>query len=152
LGAQATVAAGGRYDGLVEQLGGRPTPAIGFALGVERIIALLEAMQQPVAAATDAPHAYMVLVGEAASEKGMVLAEQLRHRLPELRLQVNCGGGSFKAQFRPADRSGARVALVLGEDELASGTIGLKWLREDREQERVQQQALADRLRGITGE
>ncbi len=151
LGAQGTVCAGGRYDGLVEQLGGRPTPAIGFALGIERLVALLEAMEKETVE-DDRPHAYLVLVGEAASEKGLVLAERLRHRLPDLKLQVNCGGGSFKSQFRRADRSGARVALILGEAELANGTVGLKWLREDREQEQVDQESLANRLQQITGE
>ncbi len=151
LGAQGTVCAGGRYDGLVEQLGGRSTPAIGFALGIERLVALLELMEKEVVE-DDRPHAYLVLAGEAAGEKGLVLAERLRHRLPDLKLQVNCGGGSFKSQFKRADRSGARVALILGEDELAGGTVGLKWLREDREQEQVDQETLVSRLRQITGE
>ncbi len=151
LGAQGTVCAGGRYDGLVEQLGGRPTPAIGFALGMERLVALLEEGGAPVpdGAVSDV---YLVLVGEAAAERGVVLAERLRRQLPELRLQVNCGGGSFKSQFRKADRSGARLALILGEEEVAAGTAGIKWLREAREQETVDQQALADHLRKILGE
>ncbi len=151
LGAQGTVCAGGRYDGLVEQLGGRPTPAVGFALGVERLVALIEEAGPSVEDRTR-PQAYMVLMGEAAAQRGLVLAERLRERLPALKLQVNCGGGSFKAQFRKADRSGAVLALVLGEDELANGTVGIKWLRESREQEQVDQARLADRLGEILGE
>ena len=150
LGAQGTVCAGGRYDGLVEQLGGRATPAIGFALGMERLIAVLEAAGK--LPAEPAPHAYLVLMGEAAQARGLVLAEALREALPQLHLQVNCGGGGFKAQFKRADRSGARLALVLGEEEVAKETIGIKWLREAREQITVGQHELAERLNQIMGE
>ena len=150
LGAQGTVCAGGRFDGLVEQLGGRPTPAVGFAIGLERIIAVLETLDRVPPA--PAPDAYMVVMGEAAAEHGLVLAERLRHALPQLKLQVNCGGGSFKAQFKRADRSGARLALILGEDELANNRVSVKWLREARDQETVGQEQLADHLQSILGE
>jgi len=132
LGAQGTVCAGGRYDGLVEQLGGRPTPAVGFGMGVDRVVAVLEELGS---APTDGdPHVYLVLAGDRARAPGLVLAEELRNALPSLRLQVNCGGGSFKSQFKKADRSGARVALILGEDELQQQKVGVKWLREQRDQ------------------
>ena len=133
LGAQGTVCAGGRFDGLVEQLGGKPTPAVGFAMGVERLVSLLEQEQLPLHHYQ--PHGYMVLVGDAAQREGLVLAEQLRDALPQLRLEVHCGGGSFKSQFKRADKSGARLALILGEEEVANGTLGIKFLREEREQQ-----------------
>ena len=132
LGAQGTVCAGGRFDGLVEQLGGKPTPAVGFAMGVERLVSLLEAEQVPQE--RYCPHAYLVLVGEAAQKQGLLLAERLRDALPLLRLETHCGGGSFKSQFKKADKSGARLALILGEEEVANGTIGIKFLREEAEQ------------------
>jgi histidyl-tRNA synthetase len=135
LGAQGTVCAGGRYDGLVEFLGGKATPAVGFAMGIERLIALLEELD--VKAAAPVPHVYLVLVGDVAQQAGMPFAERLRDRLPGLRLQVNCGGGSFKSQFKRADRSGAQVALVLGETELAQGLVGIKPLRGDEQQQQL---------------
>ncbi len=131
LGAQATVCAGGRYDRLIEQLGGTPTPAVGFALGIERLLALLEEQGETV---RESPHVYMIVAGAAAERAGWRLAETLRDELPMLRLCLHCGGGSFKAQFRRADRSGAAVTLVLGENELAQGRIGVKFLREERPQ------------------
>ena len=135
LGAQGTVCAGGRYDGLVEQLGGRHTPAIGFAMGVERLISLLE--ETDFATQTATIHAYMVLVGEGPQREGLVLAEQLRDSIPGLRLLTNCGGGSFKSQFKRADRSGAQYALVIGEDELQRGVVGVKALRDSSEQQEI---------------
>ncbi|MCW8921782.1 MAG: histidine--tRNA ligase [Sedimenticola sp.] len=147
LGAQGTVCAGGRYDGLVEQLGGKPTPAIGFAMGVERLIALLEEDEnRPELISVDA---YLVLVGDTPQQQGVVLADRLRRDVPGLRLLTHCGGGSFKSQFKKADRSGARIALVLGEDELAQGVIGIKFLREDVEQVQVSLDGLAEYLKGI---
>ena len=135
LGAQGTVCAGGRYDGLVEQLGGRATPAIGFAMGVERLISLLE--ESDTASQIDELHAYMVLVGEEPQRQGLILAERLRNQIPGLRLLTNCGGGSFKSQFKKADRSGARFALVIGEDELQRGVAGVKPLRDASEQQEI---------------
>jgi histidyl-tRNA synthetase len=149
LGAQGTVCAGGRFDGLVEQLGGRPTPAMGFAMGIERLIALLE--QQQLAGAGGVADAYLVLVGEAAERHGLVLAEQLRDQLPALRLMSNCGGGSFKAQFKRADRSGANLALVMGDQELAAGVVGVKPLRGDGEQTEVELAVLAGFLKERLG-
>lgn len=146
LGAQGTVLAGGRYDGLVEQLGGRPTPAVGFAMGLERLVTLLEE-REPAAAL--APHAYMVLVGEPAIAVGLPLAERLRDALPSLRLLVNGGGGSFKSQFKRADRSGARLALVIAEDEAAASTVVVKDLRSDAEQVALAQADLPARLREL---
>ncbi len=135
LGAQGTVCAGGRYDALVEQLGGKPVPAIGFALGLERLVALVEeAGQVPERPAADV---YMVLVGDDSAAPGLVLAEQLRSALPGLRVQMHCGGGSFKSQFKRADRSGARFALVLAEGEVAAGTVSVKNLRTDEPQRTV---------------
>lgn len=135
LGAQGTVCAGGRYDGLVDQLGGRATPAVGFAMGLERLIAMLEALnlqeQLPV------PDVYLVMLGDRASREGVLLAERLRSALPGLRLINHCGGGTFKNQLKRADRSQARYALILGEDEVARQEIGLKPLRGEGEQQQI---------------
>jgi histidyl-tRNA synthetase len=137
------VCGGGRYDGLFEQLGGRPTPAIGFAMGLERIVALLEEREQTAAMT---PHAYMVLVGEEAVAAGLPLAERLRDALPELRLLVNGGGGSFKSQFKRADRSGARLALIIGEAEAAAGSVTVKDLRSEAGQSELDQTQRVARL------
>jgi len=132
LGAQATICAGGRYDGLVDQLGGRSTPAAGFAMGLERLLALIEdAGATPVA---DEPHAYLVLAGDQVVPAGMVFAEHLRDQLPGLRLQCHCGDGGIKGQLKRADRSGAQVALIIGEDELTQGRVSVKYLRRQQEQ------------------
>ncbi len=134
LGAQGTVCAGGRYDTLVAQLGGRPTPAVGFAMGLERLVSLVEAEAPPPDQGVDA---YLIAVGDGPQAQVLVVAETLRNTLPGLRLICHCGGGSFKSQFKKADRSGARYALVLGEDELARGVIGVKPLRGEGEQSEV---------------
>ena len=149
LGAQGTVCAGGRYDVLMEYLGGRPTPAVGFALGLERIIALLE--NQGVKLPDTSPHLYMVTVGGQAQRQGILLSERLRDALPKLRIVTHCGGGSFKSQFKKADRSGARYALVLGEDEVQRREIGIKPLRERKDQETVSYDALDGRLAQLFG-
>jgi histidyl-tRNA synthetase len=145
LGAQGTVCAGGRYDGLIEQLGGRPGHGVGFAMGVERLVALLEENREQLP--IKGPDAYLVLMGDEAQRKGLVLAEQLRDRLPGLRLITHCGGGSFKSQFKKADRSEAALALVLGDDELARGVIGVKALRDDKEQREIALDDLAEFLK-----
>ncbi|MBK1649658.1 histidine--tRNA ligase [Rhabdochromatium marinum] len=132
LGAQGTVCAGGRYDGLVEQLGGRATPAIGFAMGLERLLELSSPTPEEIA---DAPDLYLVAVGEQAEAQAVLFAEQVREQLPGWRLLCHSGGGSFKSQFKKADRSGARFALVLGDDELASGRISVKPLRGQADQQ-----------------
>jgi histidyl-tRNA synthetase len=141
LGAQGTVCAGGRYDGLVAQLGGKPAPAAGFAMGLERLVLMMEALE---VAPEQTPQAdiYLVAVGDGATTRGFALAEQLRDQLHGCRLQVHTGGGSFKSQLKKADRSGAQLALVLGEQELASGTVGFKPLR-GGEQRSVAQAELA---------
>jgi histidyl-tRNA synthetase len=141
LGAQGTVCAGGRYDGLVEQWGGRGSSAIGFALGIERLIDLLGERADVQHAAQ--PHAYLIRVGDEAECRGAQLAEDLRSELPDLRLVLHCGGGSFKSQFKRADKSGADYALILGHDEARDGTVGIKALRHDGAQETVDQSDLA---------
>jgi histidyl-tRNA synthetase len=130
LGAQGTVCAGGRYDGLVEQLGGRPTAAAGFALGMERLVEL--AAQQQIAGRNITPHVYFALMGDSASRRGMQLAELLRNQ--GLRVECNCGGGSLKSQMKRADRSGAAYALLLGESEVLANLVSIKSLRADEAQ------------------
>jgi histidyl-tRNA synthetase len=147
LGAQGTVCAGGRYDVLVEYLGGRPTPAVGFAMGLERLIALLE--QQQAELPDIAPHVYLVTAGEQAQQRALLLSEQLRDALPALRVVTHCGGGSFKSQFKKADRSGARYALVMGDEEVLAQRIGLKSLREEADQEMLSVEDLPRRLREL---
>ncbi|MBZ9538946.1 histidine--tRNA ligase [Modicisalibacter tunisiensis] len=146
LGSQGTVCAGGRYDGLVEQLGGKPTPAVGFALGVERLILLLETLELIPAESQRGPDAYLLAMGERAEREALLLGERLRDALPGLALQVHCGGGGFKSQIKKADRSGARLALILGEDELEQGQLTIKYLREEREQETLDQATAIARL------
>ena len=141
LGAQGTVCAGGRYDGLVSQFAGEDTPAIGFAIGLERLISL-HRKNRPEVPATE-PHAYLVLAGDQAGQAGLVLAEQLRDELPWLKLITHLGGGSFKSQFKKADKSGAQLALVLGEDEVEKRTVSVKFLRTDTEQQQVNWSDLA---------
>ncbi|MGD8429277.1 MAG: histidine--tRNA ligase [Ectothiorhodospiraceae bacterium] len=146
LGAQGTVLAGGRYDGLVEQLGGRPTPGLGFAAGIERLVALVE--EAEAAPSDRGVDAYLVVAGDGLVSSAHALAERVRDALPGVRLQVNSGGGSFKSQFKRADRSGARYALVLAEEEAARGRVGVKDLRGDTEQRSVTEQELVSLLRG----
>ncbi|WP_341504215.1 histidine--tRNA ligase [Gallaecimonas sp. GXIMD4217] len=144
LGAQGTVCAGGRYDGLVEQLGGKGTPAVGFGLGMERLVLLVDAVGD-TSAIKPAVHAYLVTAGEQAQKQGFVLAQQLREQVPGLRLMSHCGGGNFKKQMKRADKVGARYALILGEDELAAGEITVKDLG-DGSQNRVALSELAAHL------
>lgn len=146
LGAQGTVCAGGRFDGLVEQLGGKSIPAAGFAMGLERLLELVKDNLFP----DFMPHAYLVLVGETAQKQGMVLAEKLRNEIPGLRLLAHCGGGSFKSQFKKADKSGAQVAIILGNDELAQEAVSIKHLRQDLPQELVRQHDLSNWLLSMT--
>ena len=131
LGAQGTVCAGGRYDSLVEIQGGKPWPGIGFAMGKERLVELLNKTGKVEAPTLDA---YLVAVGENGAESALKLAYDLRAGNPELRLVNNLNGGSFKAQFKRADRSGALLALVLGEDEIRDNRVTVKFLRSDDEQ------------------
>lgn len=131
LGAQGTICAGGRYDGLTEQLGGHATPASGFAMGLERIVALIEEMETKEIPLADV---YMVALGEQAELTATQLAEQLRDQWPDIKVRMNCGAGNFKKQFKRADKSGAKIALVIGEQEVQDGTVGVKYLREHKEQ------------------
>lgn len=149
LGAQGTVCAGGRYDGLVGQFGGKPTPGVGFAMGVERLVLMLQTLEALPADLEASADAYLCAFGEAAELKAVALAEQLREQVPGLRLLLNLGGGSFKSQFKKADKSGARVALILGEDELAAGVVGCKPLRQDGDQQRIAWDGLADALAAL---
>ena len=143
LGSQGTVCAGGRYDGLVSQLGGKGATAIGFAVGIERLIALLEATNAlPEIKGMDA---YIVAVGEAAAKQAPILAEQLRDQIPDFKLITHCGGGSFKSQFKQADRSEARWTLILGEDEISQQVVGVKTMATG-EQEMIAWDALANYL------
>lgn len=141
LGAQGTICAGGRYDGLVEQLGGKSTPAIGFALGMERILALLEAQQEQPAGTIDI---YFVLLGEACEITGLQLAEAIRNRLPEVKMITHCGAGSIKSQMKKADKSGADIALIIAEDELNKEQVTVKYLREKKAQVAVGFDSLID--------
>jgi histidyl-tRNA synthetase len=148
LGAQGTVCAGGRYDGLVEQLGGKPCPGVGFAMGVERLVLLLDELGVVPDSVGQTVDVYLVAVG-AVETQALVLGENLRSNCPTIRLQTNCGGGSFKSQMKKADKSAASIALILGEDEAANKKIGVKFLREDRPQETVDQADLANYLTTI---
>ena len=144
LGAQGTICAGGRYDGLVEQVGGKPAPACGFALGVERVLALLEEQgRRPDATAADA---YLVHQGDAADRYAWVVAERLRDA--GLRVLFHCGGGSFKSQMKKADASGARFAVIVGDDEAAAGRASLKPLRELKEQVQAELRELPALIKG----
>jgi histidyl-tRNA synthetase len=149
LGAQSSVCAGGRYDGLVGQLGGTPTPGIGWAMGQERIVMLLEKLG--LAAAAERPQLYMVVAGQGADLAAFKVAETLRDAWPQLRLQFNLSGGNFKTQFKRADKSGANFALVLGEDEMARGVVAIKDLRAGRAQEECEIARASERIGVLLG-
>lgn len=142
LGSQGTVCGGGRYDGLVEQLGGRATPAVGFAMGMERLVLLVQAVN-PEFEPTSNVDVYVIASGQGVQSAAMQLAEKLRDEAPELRLMTNFGGGNFKIQFARADKWGARVALVLGEDEVKAGQVVIKDLRRGEQQTLDQAEAAA---------
>ncbi|PMR74395.1 histidine--tRNA ligase [Billgrantia endophytica] len=146
LGSQGTVCAGGRYDGLVEQLGGKPTPAVGFAMGIERLVLLLQTLGLIPDGALPELDVYLLPMDDSATADAMLLAEQLRTELPGLSLQLHCGGGSFKSRIKKADRSGAQLALLLGEDELAGNSVTVKFLREERDQQSLARDGLANSL------
>ncbi|AQS38951.1 histidyl-tRNA synthetase [Shewanella psychrophila] len=142
LGSQGTVLAGGRYDGLVEQLGGKDTPAVGFAMGLERIVLMLETLEltHDIPATVDV---YVTAMGDASKVEAIKIAQALRTELPSLRVMSHCGGGNFKKQMKRADKSGAFIALVIGEDELANNQVAVKYLREKKEQALVARDGLA---------
>lgn len=143
LGAQGTICAGGRYDNLVEQLGGKPTPALGFSFGMERTILLMQHAKVDFNHRTK-PHAYLISDGENAFITGLKLAHYLRSKVPALRLIIHCGGGSLKSQFKKADKSGADYALIIGDHEIKTRSVSLKFLREDLPQQTLYQDELAE--------
>ncbi|MDY6815371.1 MAG: histidine--tRNA ligase [Pseudomonadota bacterium] len=149
LGAQGTICAGGRYDGLVEQLGGKPTFAVGFAMGIERLILLLETLDLIPDHVNSNADVYVTAMGEGSVAQALALAEQLRNQLPDYVVVTHCGGGSFKSQMKKADKSGARYAVILGENEIAGGTAGLKPLRSDESQREIPQSELARALADV---
>lgn len=145
LGSQGTVCAGGRYDGLIEQLGGKPNHAVGFAMGMERLLALLELRDDiPVAKPVDA---YMIRMGEQAEREGLRFAELIRDEIPGLKLQISTDGGNFKNQFKKADKTGAEFAIILGDEEVARGEVGIKALRNDIGQQTMPQNQAINFLR-----
>jgi histidyl-tRNA synthetase len=149
LGSQDAVCSGGRYDGLVAQLGGEPTPAIGWALGQERIVELMRLQQ--LVPETGQADVYVVLAGAEAEALGLELAETLRDAAPALRVESNCGGGSFKSQLKRADRSGARYAVILGDAEVARRVVALKALRGESGQREVTFEELGAELQRAFG-
>lgn len=147
LGAQGTVCAGGRYDGLVEQLGGKSTPAVGFAMGIERLILLLQELNVVPEGLTQTVDVYILAVGDVVQD-AFSLGEMVRNQLPHLRVMNHCGGGSFKSQIKKADRSGAQVALIVGEDEASQGMATMKYLRVESEQQTLPIEAIVEALKG----
>jgi len=144
LGSQGTICAGGRYDSLIEQLGGKANHAIGFAMGMERLLLLIEQLEDvPVEKMVDV---YMICVGPEAEKVGMCLAEKIRTEIDGIKLQLNCGGGSFKSQFKKADKSGAEFAIIIGEDEVSCNEVSLKPLRTDQQQKNISHEQLIQEL------
>lgn len=148
LGAQSTVCAGGRYDNLVEQLGGKSTPAVGFGIGLERLVLLLQAIETIPDNLSQIADIFVAAVGNVQKE-AFQLAELLRTELPHLRIMHNCGGGNFKNQLKKADKSTADFALILGEDEVAKQVVALKFLREDKPQQVVPTQEIVQTLKNL---
>ena len=147
LGAQSAICSGGRYDGLVAELGGRPTPAVGWALGIERVVEVMRAEGQHPA--EELPHACIVAVGDAARRQGFLLAESLRRRVPGSKVVLAQSSSSLKAQLKRADKSGARYAVILGDDEIARGQVSLKDLRQDVGQQALTEAELAEALSAL---
>lgn len=145
LGAQGTVCAGGRYDGLVEQLGGKATPAVGFAMGIERLVLLLTTLTEEGQNSSFAD-VYVTAMGEEAQPYAIEVAEHLRNTLPNTRIMMHCGGCNFKKQLKRADKTGARLALLLGNDEMQSREVGVKPLRDGQEQVTVSFDTLSDKV------
>ena len=147
LGSQGTVCAGGRYDALVEQLGGKATPAVGFAMGVERLVLLLETLEVFPAELQQQLDVYLAASGQGADAYALLLAERLRSEQPSLRILTHCGGGRFKQQIKRADKSGAQLAILLGENEISQGIASVKYLREDKLQSEIALSELAGFIR-----
>ncbi|MGO2335431.1 histidine--tRNA ligase [Providencia sp.] len=150
LGSQGTVCAGGRYDGLVEQLGGRGTPAVGFAMGMERMVLLVQEVNPEFIADMSVADVYLASFGENSQQAALLVAEKVRDELPTLRLMTNHGGGNFKKQLARADKQGAKIALILGEDEIQNSQVTIKDLRTGN-QETISQQLMASRLAELLG-
>ena len=148
LGAQGTVCGGGRFDDLIEQIGGKPGFAIGLALGMERLLLLVKAMDVLPDSLGKNVDVYLVAVGDV-SEEAFLISEQLRSEIPGLRVEQHCGPGGFRSQLKKADKSGARLALIIGEDERSKDVVGVKFLREHREQEQVDRKRLMDFMQPI---
>jgi len=148
LGAQGTVCAGGRYDSLVEQLGGKATPAVGFALGMERLILLMEQQSWE----KSKPFAYLVHQGNEAAKKALQLAEKIRYELPNETIVLHCGEASLKSQFKKADKLGAKLAIILGEDEVANDRVSIKFLQQRTEQQSVDTAELPNYLNDLSRE
>lgn len=146
LGAQGTVCAGGRYDGLVQQLGGKPTPAVGFSFGMERTILMMQQSEKNHKTCSNL-HVYLITDSETSFAAGLKTANYLRTKVPGLRLMLHCGGGSLKNQFKKADKSGAMYAIIIGDHELKTRSLSLKNLREDLPQQSLYQDELAEYLR-----
>ena len=147
LGSQGTICAGGRYDGLVAQMGGKATCGVGFAMGLERLVLLVEEAQlEPI---QHNPDVYITAIGDAASKSAMILAETLRNEFSYLKVQLHCGGGNFKKQLKKADASGAHVAIIIGESEVDAQEFGVKWLRKDTPQVQLAQNELMELLADI---
>ena len=144
LGAQGTICAGGRYDNLVEQMGGKATPAAGFAVGLERLLSLVE---QQITEGVKSVDAYFVALGDEASHYGFQLLAKIRQELPDCAIQMNCGGGSIKAQMKRADRSGARLALIVGEDEVSNRQVAVKHLQTQEPQQILSENELLQFLK-----
>jgi histidyl-tRNA synthetase len=148
VGAQGTICAGGRYDGLVEQLGGKATPAFGFALGIERLVLMLTETNiiKDIRPQVDA---YLVILGNDVQIQANQLAELWRDQVPEIRLQSHCGGGNMKKQLKRADKSGAKIALILGDEEISQEKVLVKYLRGQKEQESVEFLQISSVLREL---
>ena len=146
LGAQGTVCAGGRYDGLVSQLGGKPTPAVGFAMGIERLVLLLEELGLVPEAVRQSVDVYVIGMGDNNLAAAMAAAEVMRHEA-SLRTVLHCGGGGFKSQMKRADKSGAQFAIIVGDEERDNGEVAVKPLRDNGEQVKVKVQELATFMR-----
>ncbi|MEJ2129993.1 MAG: histidine--tRNA ligase [Woeseiaceae bacterium] len=149
LGSQGAVCSGGRYDGLVEKLGGKPTPAVGWAMGIERFVALFEACGGEAPA--DDADVYVVAVGDSTLEQAFAIAQQLRDKVAGIKVEMNLGGGSFKSQLKRADKSNAEYALILGEQEIAEQRAGLKPLRSTEDQSSVAFEELPATLAHLLG-
>lgn len=142
LGAQGTICAGGRYDGLVEQLGGKATPAIGFAMGLERLVLLVESLQDSLYSSAYLD-VYIMAIGEAAELQAIKIAERIRNEIPSLKVQQHFGEGNFKKQMKKALASSAEIALIIGEDELQTASVLVKYLKQDRPQTSLSLEALS---------